>query len=110
MYYAKFRLGRALLDDLYGSGRPDNHKRLGGPKDMNKLGRSDKSNESIRPNHPENSSEPESIGPNDPENSNESDDPNGAGGPNDLMNQVSLKTRTGQTGPKTRTGQAGSKI
>jgi len=28
MDYAKFRLGRALLDDLYGSGRPDDHKRL----------------------------------------------------------------------------------
>jgi len=28
MDYAKFRLGQALLDDLYGSGRPDDHKRL----------------------------------------------------------------------------------
>ena len=34
MDYAKFRLGRALLDDLYESGRPDDHKRLGEPKDM----------------------------------------------------------------------------
>jgi len=50
MDYAKFRLGRFLLDDLYGSGRPDDHKRLGGPKDMNEIGGPDKSNESIRPN------------------------------------------------------------
>jgi len=39
-----------LLDDLYGSNRPDNHKRLGGPKDMNEIGVPDKPNESIRPN------------------------------------------------------------
>jgi len=50
MNYAKFRLGWALLDDLYGSDRPDNHKRLGGPKDMNEIGGPDKLNESIRPN------------------------------------------------------------
>jgi len=87
MDYAKFRLGQALLDNLYGSGRPDDHKRLGGPKDMNGLDRLDKANESIEPNDPENSSEP--------------DDPNGAGGPNDLMSQV---------GPKTRMSQAGLKI
>jgi len=56
MDYAKFRLGRALLDDLYGFGRSDDHKRLGGPKDMNGLGGSDKSNELIEPNDPKNSS------------------------------------------------------
>jgi len=39
-----------LLDDLYGSDRLDNHKRLGGPKDMNEIGGPDKPNESIRPN------------------------------------------------------------
>ncbi|QCE03452.1 hypothetical protein DEO72_LG8g1476 [Vigna unguiculata] len=50
MNYAIFRLGWALLDDLYGSDRPDNHKRLGGPKDMNEIGGPDKPNESIRPN------------------------------------------------------------
>jgi len=38
---------------------------------MNGLGGPDKSNESIKPNDLKNSSEP--------------DDPNGAGGPNDLM-------------------------
>jgi len=48
MDYAKFRLGRALLDDLYGSDRPNDHKRLGGPKDMNEIGGPDKPNESIR--------------------------------------------------------------
>jgi len=53
MDYAKFRLGRALLDDPYRSGRPDDHKRLGGPKDMNGLGGPDKPNESIRLNDPE---------------------------------------------------------
>jgi len=87
MDYAKFRLGRALLDDLYESGKPDDHKRLGGPKDMNGLDGHDKLNDSIRPNDPKNLSEP--------------DDPNGVGGPNDLMSQVD---------PKTRTGHASSKI
>jgi len=47
MDYAKFKLGRALLDDLYRSGRADDHKRLGGPKDMNGLGEPDKPNELI---------------------------------------------------------------
>jgi len=50
MNYAKFRLGWVLLDDPYGSNRPDNHKRLGGPKDMNEIGGPDKPNELIRPN------------------------------------------------------------
>ena len=45
-----------LNSDLDGScsttytDRPDNHKRLGGPKDMNEIGGPDKPNESIRPN------------------------------------------------------------
>jgi len=51
MNYAKFRLGRALLDDLYGSGRPDDHKRLDEPKDMNGLGGPNDPNE---PNDPKN--------------------------------------------------------
>jgi len=62
--YAKFRLGRALLDDLYRSGRPNDHKRLGELKDMNGLG---------GPNDPN--------GPNDSENSSEPDDPTGQAGP-----------------------------
>jgi len=50
MNYTKFRLGWVLLDDLYGSVRLDNYKRLDGPKDMNEIGGPDKPNESIRPN------------------------------------------------------------
>ncbi|QCE03094.1 Protein trichome birefringence-like 25/26 [Vigna unguiculata] len=58
--------------------RPDDYKRLRGPKHMNGLGGPDKPDES--------------IGPNDPENS----------------GQAGLTTRTGQAGPMTQTGYAGS--
>jgi len=50
MNYTKFILGWALLNDPYGSDRPDNHKRLDGPKDMNEIDGPEKLNESIRPN------------------------------------------------------------
>jgi len=78
MHYAKFRLGQALLDDLYGpdrtddpegSGEPDDHKRLDGLKYMNGLGGPDKPDESI--------------------------------GSNNLKIWVSSMTRTSQVGAKT---------
>jgi len=55
-----------LVDDLYGLSRPDDHKRLDEPKDMNGLGGLDKPDESIGSNDPENSGEPnDPNGPND---------------------------------------------
>jgi len=71
-----------LLDDMYEPDRPDDHKRLGGPKDMNGLGGLEKSDVSIRPNDSKNSDEPEDPngpgGLEDPNGSNESKDPNGS--------------------------------
>jgi len=55
-----------MVDDLYGPSRPDDHKRLDGPKDMNGLRGPDKPNESIGSNDTENSGVPnDSNGPND---------------------------------------------
>jgi len=76
-----------LLDVLYGSGRPDDHKRLGGPKDINGLGKLEKPDESIELNNSENLDDPEdSNGPGRPEDPNMSrglEDLNGLGGPED---------------------------
>ena len=67
-----------MVDDLYGPSRPDDHKRLDRPKDMNGLGGPDKLDESIGSNDPENLGEPnDPNGPNDQENLSELDDPTG---------------------------------